>query len=55
MVLVIANVEIEGYTVQRTVKVPKGWSRGTVFEVVAKALGHRRFRLGWSFQEISLG
>ena len=55
MVLVIANVMIEGYTTRRTVKVPKDWSPALIFEVVAKALGDRNFRLGYSFTEISVG
>jgi len=55
MVLVIADVMIEGYTTQWTVKVPKDWSRATLFKAVAKALGHRNFRIGYSFQEISVG
>jgi hypothetical protein len=55
MVLVIANVTIESTTIQWTVKVPETWSRGLIFDLVAEALGHRNFCVGYSFQQISVG
>ena len=54
MVLVIANVTIEDKTTQWSLNVPKRWSRGLIFEIVAEKLGHRNFSVGYSFQEISI-
>lgn len=55
MVLVVAKVWIEGYCTQHTVVMKKSWNRGDVHEAVAQRLGHKNFRLGFGFQQISVG